>query len=675
MESSCKVTIIVPIYNVEKYLDQCIESIVNQTYKNLEIILVDDGSPDQSPAKCDEWAKKDSRIKVIHKKNGGLSSARNAGLDIFSGDFVFFVDSDDWLEFDAVDSMLTFSIDNDADIVAGTFYFEKAAGTNEILKSDRKIYENEEIVLNLLLDNIRPEVCSKLYRSDLIKSYRFNENIKYAEDLPFNFYLMLNAKKLVSTGVPCYHYRLNSENSITASYMTDARAKSWKMFDDIIKRCQENDNLKKAAVYRFTVYTFAVLSRVIAVKEYRKKYFNIIADILIAHKEEILKNPYVSTKHKTAEKIISLNKNIFKLISFALPIGTKIINALKNIAAYFVFGIQTAAYTVKAMILKLKNKKNFLFLLLTPCHENYGDQAIALAEKELLKDKYIFEITGDMLIRFLNYPLLIKTMLGKSTLVFQGGGYLGTFWFNYGEKLLRGVMKLVPKNKIIVMPQSIYYENNEEGEMRLNESKKIYSECADLTLTARDKISFELMKNFYPEASIYLIPDIVLYLDKCRKESRNGVMLTFRDDIEKGISYSLQDKIEKFSKENYKDVRKIDMLADHRIKSKTRARELEVQFERFRKSELVFTDRLHGMIFAAITGTPCVVLPNKSHKVKGVYDWLFKKCEYIIFTEDLDEIRVFAEKVQGKSFKYDNSSLKPYYDKLIEIIDGVESIE
>lgn len=349
MKSNCKVTIIVPIYNVEKYLDKCVESIVNQTYKNLEIILVDDGSPDQSPAKCDEWEKKDSRIKVIHKKNGGLSSARNAGLDIFSGDFIFFVDSDDWLEFDAVDSMLTFSIDNDADIVAGTFYFEKAAGTNEILKSDRKIYENEEIVLNLLLDNIRPEVCSKLYRSDLIKSYRFNENIKYAEDLPFNFYLMLNAKKLVSTGVPCYHYRLNSENSITASYMTNARATSWKMFDDIIKRCQENDNLKKAAVYRFTVYTFAVLSRVIAVKEYRKKYFNIIADILIAHKEEILKNPYVSTKHKTAEKIISLNKNIFKLISFALPIGTKIINALKKIAAYFVFGIQTAAYTVKAI--------------------------------------------------------------------------------------------------------------------------------------------------------------------------------------------------------------------------------------------------------------------------------------------------------------------------------------
>ena len=92
------VSVIVPIYNVEKYLEKCIESIVNQTYKNLEIILVDDGSPDNCPAICDEWAQKDSRIKVIHKKNGGLSSARNAGLEVSNGEYISFVDSDDWLD-------------------------------------------------------------------------------------------------------------------------------------------------------------------------------------------------------------------------------------------------------------------------------------------------------------------------------------------------------------------------------------------------------------------------------------------------------------------------------------------------------------------------------------------------------------------------------------------------
>ena len=92
------ISVIVPVYNAEKYLDKCVESIVNQTYKDLEIILVDDGSPDNCPAMCDEWAKKDGRIKVIHKSNGGVSSARNVGLDSFSGEYVTFIDSDDYIE-------------------------------------------------------------------------------------------------------------------------------------------------------------------------------------------------------------------------------------------------------------------------------------------------------------------------------------------------------------------------------------------------------------------------------------------------------------------------------------------------------------------------------------------------------------------------------------------------
>ena len=100
------VSVIVPIYNVEKYLEKCIESIVNQTYKNLEIILVDDGSQDNCPAMCDEWTQKDSRIKVIHKKNGGLSSARNAGLEVSNGEYISFVDSDDWLDENTFEELL-----------------------------------------------------------------------------------------------------------------------------------------------------------------------------------------------------------------------------------------------------------------------------------------------------------------------------------------------------------------------------------------------------------------------------------------------------------------------------------------------------------------------------------------------------------------------------------------
>lgn len=98
MNSQPKISVIVPVYKVENFLDRCVESIVGQTYENLEIILVDDGSPDNCPSMCDKWAEKDRRIKVIHKENGGVSSARNAALDIVSGDYIGFVDSDDWID-------------------------------------------------------------------------------------------------------------------------------------------------------------------------------------------------------------------------------------------------------------------------------------------------------------------------------------------------------------------------------------------------------------------------------------------------------------------------------------------------------------------------------------------------------------------------------------------------
>ena len=119
MNRSELVSIIVPVYKVEKYLDKCIESIVGQTYENLEIILVDDGSPDNCPAMCDRWAEKDSRIKVIHKENGGLSSARNAGLDACTGEYIYFLDSDDYIAENCIEMLFNTIISDGSDMCIG----------------------------------------------------------------------------------------------------------------------------------------------------------------------------------------------------------------------------------------------------------------------------------------------------------------------------------------------------------------------------------------------------------------------------------------------------------------------------------------------------------------------------------------------------------------------------
>ena len=121
MQNEPLISVIVPVYKVEQYLDRCVQSIVDQTYKNLEIILVDDGSPDNCPAMCDAWAEKDDRVQVIHKENGGVSSARNVGLDAVTGSYIAFVDADDWIESDMLEFLLHNIIEFKADISGCTF--------------------------------------------------------------------------------------------------------------------------------------------------------------------------------------------------------------------------------------------------------------------------------------------------------------------------------------------------------------------------------------------------------------------------------------------------------------------------------------------------------------------------------------------------------------------------
>lgn len=214
------VSIIIPIYNVEKYLKRCVDSVIKQSYCNLEIILVDDGSPDRCGEICDEYAQTDIRIKVIHKQNGGLSSARNAGLDICKGDYVLFVDSDDWIKGDAVENALTYIRNSKADILAFSFYvasMEKAEDNYNITHVRVNDFEKNEAAY--LLQNFREEwdkvlivAWNKLYRRKIFDNVRFIEGV-YHEDEYAITEILKNADRIHSIDLPFYYYYL-SENSI-----------------------------------------------------------------------------------------------------------------------------------------------------------------------------------------------------------------------------------------------------------------------------------------------------------------------------------------------------------------------------------------------------------------------------------------------------------------------------
>lgn len=208
------VSVIVPIYKVERYLERCIQSISRQTYENLEIILVDDGSPDKCAEICDAWVCRDARIRVIHKENGGLSSARNAALDIAKGEFVCFVDGDDYIDEKLCEKTIYYAKQQDADIVIFNAVMITEDGmvqgvTDEL---EQGIFSSREIMFNLMEGKINHYVWNKLYRKRLLEDVRFPEG-RLWEDMAITHKLVSSAKNVYCFPEGLYYY-VQRPNSI-----------------------------------------------------------------------------------------------------------------------------------------------------------------------------------------------------------------------------------------------------------------------------------------------------------------------------------------------------------------------------------------------------------------------------------------------------------------------------
>ena len=211
-----KISVIVPVYKVEPYLRKCLDSIVGQTYRNLEIILVDDGSPDNCGAICDEYAARDERIKVIHKENGGVASARNAGLAMANGDYIGWIDSDDWIETDMLEFLLEGAQRHGADIaVCGRV---EVYPTRQVPLGweNEKILDAEQAIGFLLEDDLlRNYLCDKLWRRELFQDICFPEGRNF-EDVAVTYRLIEKAEKIVC--LPGYKYfYLQREDGIVRS--------------------------------------------------------------------------------------------------------------------------------------------------------------------------------------------------------------------------------------------------------------------------------------------------------------------------------------------------------------------------------------------------------------------------------------------------------------------------
>lgn len=291
------VSVIVPVYNVEKYVGECVESLMSQSYKNLELILVDDGSTDSSGQLCDIYAMKDKRIKVIHKENGGLSDARNVGIDSATGVYYSFVDGDDFLAEDTISQMIFGMKEKNSDIAVCNMmrYYENGEIEPFYIPSNILKVLNDVDRFETLL---QPSVCNKVFKKDLFNSVRFPKG-KFYEDTFVYHTLAYNAKRIVLTGYDGYFYRARRSSILGQNVMTDRYfdfiEAVWLRTEFLLKKnIQPYGDEACLSLYAAVANAEKNISRT---EENQYKHFDALQKYIVAYKQ-LIKLNNISLKQK-----------------------------------------------------------------------------------------------------------------------------------------------------------------------------------------------------------------------------------------------------------------------------------------------------------------------------------------------------------------------------------------
>ena len=306
--------------------------------------------------------------------------------------------------------------------------------------------------------------------------------------------------------------------------------------------------------------------------------------------------------------------------------------------------------------------RNAVLFVMTPTHGNLGDHAIAVAVSQMLKELNVTyaEITADEL-KLMQKHNKMHIMNGYPILV-NGGGNIGTLWMSV-ERMFRAVIRHCPDSPILCLPNTAFFDETEQGRHEYEQSRRIYRSHGALTICARERISYEVLSRLHDR--VKLIPDMALSLNECRPGvQRKGCLLCLRSDREKTRDDHADELIlEQTARLFGSNVINSDMNIGKPIPVGCRAAELSKKYDIFRSAELVITDRLHGMIFAAITGTPCIVINSKSPKVQGCYEWV-RELGYIRFAEDASDITQEYHRIGKLENAYSNDHLQQYYQEL-----------
>ncbi len=305
------VSIIIPVYNLEKYLPKCLDSVLAQTYKNIEIIPVDDGSTDNSAEVLKEYAKSDSRVKPVFKENGGVSSARNCGIDNSNGEYIYFLDGDDWIAPDTIEKLLT---DNtDFDIVQAA-HIEAYEDGREILPTQFKsitLLDKKEIIGAYFLNIIQESCCNKLFKKSAIGDTRFDNSLAVAEDSKFTYTILKNAARVKLIDDVTYYY-FSREDSCMHQNLTEKHFDPLKLRDMQLSEIGNDKELYKKFIHIDSKFCFYLIREILL--DDSKKYVDRLPTLrcrVLKHKFKIFVSEYLGLRFKIGVFLLWLCPPLF----------------------------------------------------------------------------------------------------------------------------------------------------------------------------------------------------------------------------------------------------------------------------------------------------------------------------------------------------------------------------
>ena len=679
-----KFSIIMPVYNVEKYVEKAIRSVMNQTYKNFELIVVNDGTKDNSMDIIKKLQKEDKRIKIFNKDNGGLSSARNFGLKYATGEYVCFVDSDDYVYANYLEVLYNEILNKESDLIIFGYNVD-VVDSNEIILKEFDILENYQEFNKknkLYFENVSMigYAWNKCFKRSIIEenNLTYEEGTSYIEDIIFNCDFIKKCTNIIIIPNIIYHYvqreretlgRKSYNNMLELDLRYSEKLKQILLLLNNSRRKVDKtiyNTLFERIKWSINIITF---DKSISRKNKLTKingYFSYVRNNI----KKFNSNVVLTKKDKLFMFLVKTNfVRMFYLLNKFSSFLKKVYKKLKSIIPNYAKGKIKYSFSLSKGNEKLNSKKQKIIVFLGANYGNLGDVAITESQVNFLKSNFpereIIEIPITDTYTSLKS---VKRKLKKGDVItLIGGGNISNLYEDI-EGQRRFIIKKLKKYPIISFPQTIYFTETEEGNKSKWKTINVYRKHPKLYLFAREDKTYKFLNRYFDSNKNFICPDIVLsnsIVKNVKSHKRKNFIFCVRKDKESVLSKNQLENIIKVVDDSLVIFTDTQINKNH-MSNAERQKELNKLLNLFCNSKLVITDRLHGMILCAITNTPCLALDNRNGKVSGVYErWLKGKCSVNLVKPD-DITKELINETINLNKRYKPS--KNDFQKIIELV-------